>query len=93
MREEHRNIIAESLKGSPLGLRLLDHLFEQPVITVQLASQHMECAYVTANKLIEQFSKLGLLQELTGWKRNRRYRYEPYLALFEGDTPLARDQG
>jgi len=93
MREEHRNVISERLKGSTLGLRLLDYLFEQPVITVQLASQHMECAYATANKLIDQFSKLGLLQELTGWKRNRRYRYEPYLTLFEGDTPLARDQG
>lgn len=90
MREEHRNRISEKLKGSALGLRLLDHLFERPLITVQLASQHMECAYVTANKLIEQFSQLGLLQEQTGWKRNRIYRYEPYLALFAGDAPLGR---
>jgi hypothetical protein len=25
----------------------------------------------------------GLLRETTGQKRNRLYRYEPYLALFE----------
>jgi hypothetical protein len=27
--------------------------------------------------------ELGVLQEITGYQRNRRYRYEPYLALFE----------
>jgi len=30
---------------------------------------------------------LKLLREITGQQRNRRYRYEPYLALFE--TPPA----
>ena len=92
MREAHRTLIFEKLKGSVLGLRLLDHLFEQPLITVQVVSQQLECVYATANKLVEQFSKLGLLKELTGWKRNRVYRYEPYLALFAGDAPLARSQ-
>jgi transposase len=40
-------------------------------------------SYVTANNVVKQFEELGLLKETTGGQRNRRYRYEPYLALFE----------
>ena len=38
---------------------------------------------MTANNLVDQFVVLALLKEITGQQRNRRYRYEPYLALFE----------
>lgn len=83
LRERHRQDIAQKIGGSILALRLLDYLFEQPVISVRMAQQNLQCAYVTAGKLVEQFVELGLLREITGGHRNRLYRYEPYLALFE----------
>ena len=83
LRERHRQAIAQKMGGSAAGLRLLDFLFEQPLISVRLVEQHLQCSYVTASKLVEQFVELDLLRETTGWQRNRRYRYEPYLALFE----------
>jgi Fic family protein len=83
LREGHRQMIAQKIGGSANGLRLLDFLFEQPLISVRLVEQHLQSSYVTANKLVDQFVELGLLRETTGWQRNRRYRYEPYLALFE----------
>jgi len=83
LREGHRQVIAQKMGGSAAGLRLLDFLFEQPLISVRLVEQHLQCSYVTASKLVEQFVELDLLRETTGWQRNRRYRYEPYLALFE----------
>jgi Fic family protein len=83
LREGHRQVIAQKMGGSAAGLRLLDFLFEQPLISVRLVEQHLQCSYVTASKLVEQFVELDLLCETTGWQRNRRYRYEPYLALFE----------
>jgi hypothetical protein len=48
-----------------------------------MVEQHLSCAFVTANKVVERFVKLGLLDEMTGFQRNRRFRYAPYLALFE----------
>ena len=83
LREGHRQAIAQKMGGSAAGLRLLDFLFEQPLISVRLVEQHLQCSYVTARKLVEQFVELDLVRETTGWQRNRRYRYEPYLALFE----------
>ncbi len=83
LREEHREIIGQKFSSSNYGLRLLDFLFQQPIVTVRLVEEHLQCAYVTASKTVEQFVELGVLREITGWQRNRLYRYEPYLALFQ----------
>lgn len=88
MREEHRQIIAQHMANSTNGLRLLDYLYQQPIVSIRLVEQHLKCTYVTASRVVEQFMAWGVLQEITGWQRNRRYRYEPYLALFE--PPSAR---
>lgn len=82
LREEHRQRIGQFSKRSGQGFRLLDLLYEHPIITVRMAEEHLGCCYATANKLVEQFIKLGLLEEMTGYHRNRRFRYAPYLALF-----------
>jgi Fic family protein len=82
MREEHRARVANELGGGAAAFRLLDLLFQQPIVTVRLVERHLESSYVTANKLVAGFERLGLLRETTGWQRNRRYAYQPYLNLF-----------
>lgn len=89
LREQHRQAIAQRMGGSTNGLILLDYLFEQPILSVRLVEQHLRCAYVTANKLVDQFVELSLLREITGWQRNRRNRYEPYRAFFGQSGPMA----
>jgi Fic family protein len=88
MREEHRRLLNEKLAKDKLAatsydFAFLEYLFEQPIVTVRLTEQRLKCAFVTANKVVERFVKLGLVQEMTGFQRNRRFRYAPYLALFE----------
>ena len=99
MREAHRLLLMDRT-GSPNALRLLDFLYTQPIVNIRLVEEQLGCAYLTASKLVEQFEELGLLVETTGRQRNRRFRYEPYLAFFErlalvgngsaplGDTPV-----
>jgi Fic family protein len=84
LREAHRQLISDKLAGrAALGMKLLDYLFEQPLVSVALVEKQLECSFVTANKLVEQLEELKVLRETTGWQRNRRYRYDPYLALFD----------
>lgn len=36
-----------------------------------------------ANNLVNRFVNMGVLREITGYARNRRFRFDPYLRLFE----------
>ena len=83
LREEHLRLIRDHDKiNSTYGLHLLDHLYEQPITTVRLVEGRLGSSYATANKVVNQFVDLGLLREMTGFERNRRFAYDPYLALF-----------
>jgi Fic family protein len=73
----------EEAGATPYDPLLLEFLFEQPIVTVRMVEQRLNCVFVTANKVINRFARLGLLEEVTGYQRNRRFRYAPYLALFE----------
>lgn len=87
LREQHRELVNGSLGTSAAGgLRLLDYLYEQPIVNVRVVERRLKSSFVTANKLVEQFVKLEILKETTGGLRNRRYSYVPYLALFESSA-------
>lgn len=92
LREEHRQAINTEMGNSTgSGTLLLEYLFEQPMISVRMVERRLHSSFVTANRLVEQFVRLGILKEITGGQRNRRYSYFPYLALFESSaSALAR---
>ena len=86
LREAHRELITEKLSNSINGLRLLDHLFEVPIMTTRAASEFMKVTYVTASSVIQNMEESGILKEITGQKRNKVFRYEPYLQLFSSQA-------
>jgi Fic family protein len=88
LREKQRELIQDD--GLPTNaLRLLDLLYERPLIDVGLAHRKLDVSFATANKLVERLGQLGLVSEVTGRKRDRIFRFSPYLALFEGeDAPV-----
>lgn len=81
LREQHRQRVA-AVAGAT-GLRLLDRLFEQPIVNVAWVEKELDVSWPTANKLVGQLVDHELLHETTGHRRNRVFRYEPYMALFE----------
>jgi len=86
LRERHRGLVAERASGSANPLRLLDHLFQTPLTSVRQAQRFLDCSYGTAASIISEFEALGILREVTGQQRNRRYRYEPYYIIFGQQT-------
>lgn len=89
LRERHRSRVLDAHLGSN-GLKLLSLLFASPLVNVKFVSARIDVSFATANKLIARFEELGLVTEITGQKRSRRFRYDPYLRLFHtGSVTLA----
>ncbi len=82
MREAHR----AALIKSPKALKLLDSLFKQPLVSPKQIAEIVGCTHPTAVKLAKDMEARGWLQEVTGFDRNRLYRYQPYLELFNRET-------
>jgi Fic family protein len=81
LRERHRAQVLRENVG-PNGLKLLSLLFASPIVNVNLVRADLGVTFATANKLIGRFEQLGLVHEITGQRRSRRFRYDPYLRLF-----------
>jgi Fic family protein len=91
LREQHRIAIADRLGyAAGNGHRVLEHLFEHPIVSVNEVSDLTGTTYAAANHLVARLSDLGLLVEITGQARNRRFRYDPYIELFAEDRAAAR---
>jgi Fic family protein len=71
------------------GLRVLDVLVRTPVVTVAKASQATGLVPSSVSSVLAAMVEIGLVKELTGWKRNRLFCYDRYLkVLSEGTEPL-----
>lgn len=84
LREEHRETIAEQLgRSGANGMRIIEHLYRQPYISVGKVQNIIGATYATANNLVARLVELGILHEATGHKRNRRFLYRDYVELFD----------
>ncbi len=64
------------------GHRVLEHLYEHPIISVNEVQGLMGTTYPAANDLVARMADIGILLEFTGQARNRRFRYQSYIGLF-----------
>jgi len=85
LREGHRQLITEALgRAAANGHRILEHLYQFPIFHVAEIRQHLGITFAGANGLVSRLKNLGIVQEITGRRRNRIFRYGPYLDLFSG---------
>jgi len=63
--------------------KFLHYLFSQPVVTAKDVVKLLDTTKPTANNLLKEFTRIGILKEKTGYRRNRVFSFFEYLALFE----------
>jgi len=75
--EHQRSMIRREMPGQvePAD-RLLDFLLRRPVVSVGEVVTAVGRTFANANQLVARFEALEILTEITGGRRNRRYRYE-----------------
>lgn len=71
------------------GHRIMDQLFDHPIITTTLVREWLGVTPSGAINLVNRLADIGLLREITGYTRNRRFRFDPYLQLFEESPTTA----
>lgn len=80
------NIETERLPklGSKIGngQLLMKQLFQIPITDSKQVSDLLNISASTANRLIKDLIDLGILSELTGYKRNRKFMFKEYFKIF-----------
>lgn len=88
LREHHREIVTARLgRTAGNGHRVLEHLFQTPILSVADVRKLTGTTFPAANKLVSRLAEQDIIQEITGNKRNRLFRYEPYIGLFGEEQP------
>jgi Fic family protein len=83
LREDHRSAITARLgRAAANGHKVLESLFDRPIVSVRDAMAVTGTTYAAANILVARLAELGILVEVTGNARNRRFQYDSYVALF-----------
>ncbi|HPI19875.1 MAG TPA: Fic family protein [Candidatus Kapabacteria bacterium] len=82
LRDECICKISELGKKSINAKHLLYFLFKNPIIDAKDVSKELEVSTSTAIRFLDDFIRIGILKERTGFQRNRQYSFEKYIDLF-----------
>ncbi len=83
--DEHRRVISEAGMGAH-ALRLLEFLYNRPIVTINQVRDELEVSHPTASTLVGKFVELSILADKSGKLRNRPFVYAPYLKILAEGT-------
>lgn len=84
LRTEAEHAVLGLGKRAANARQVLNLLYRKPVVSAADIEKALSVSTPTANALIRDFEKLGMLQEITGQQRGRAYAFDRYLRLFVG---------
>ncbi len=76
----------ENSVSSVYAVKLIDLLFETPVISTKDIVEKLRVSMVTANELVRRFAKIGILKEITGKQRYKKYLFTDYVEIIARGT-------
>lgn len=87
MADEHSKLLSTDSNARSL----LPYFRVFPILSTQRVASFLNASFVTAQRAISELEDVGLLSEITGQKRNRRYEYSDYVnywrTLTDNDAP------
>ncbi len=69
-------------KKIPKAQELLHYLYGKPIVDMSEVARVLKVNISTSHRLLKDFEKLKILNEKTGYKRNRVFMFDEYLDLF-----------
>jgi Fic family protein len=77
----HKNSIS-----SVYSVKLIDLLFQTPLVNVKEVSEKLNISKEAANELVKKFEKVGVLKEITGKQRYKKYSFKEYIEIIARGT-------
>lgn len=68
------------------AVRLIDLLFQKPLVSAAEIVASLSLSKESANELVKRFEKAGIFTEISGKQRYRRYLFKPYVDLIARGT-------
>lgn len=69
-------------RKAPRAHLFLNHLYQHPFVTTADIAAEFQISQPTAHRLIADFVKAEILQEMTSYRRNRQFGFRRYFELF-----------
>ena len=70
------------------GIGFIRLMLQQPVVQVKDIEQALAVSFSTANKIIALAEQLGIVQQISQGKRNRKYIYKHYVDILSEGTEI-----
>src|SRR3990172_3535907 len=77
-------LVAELYKSSIASIyavRLIDLLFETPLVSTKEIIDKLKISKEAANELVKKFEKIGILKEITGKQRYKKFSFRQYIEI------------
>ncbi len=89
LHDKHEKLLWKNKISSPLAVILLEKIFYHPIFSIGMIQKKLGVSFQSAVTLVQQFEDIGIIKEVTGKKRGKRYVYTQYLKILsEGTKPL-----
>lgn len=85
LRDSYRTRLQDKTK-SVSALRLADHLFERPVVSIPVAAKVAGVTYQAARKTVEQLCAHGILSPVPGFDNPKLYWAKDVIAISDRDS-------
>jgi Fic family protein len=82
LKQEMDLLLPQFGKKAHNASKLLEYLYQKPIITVAQIIDPMKMSKPTANTLVKEFEQRGILKEVTGFQRNKHFVFDKYLAIY-----------
>lgn len=82
LKQEMDTIIVSFGKKAHNASKLVEYLYQKPIVSITEIVEPLNISKPTANALIKEFEKKGVLFEVTGYERNKLFTFEKYLNIY-----------
>ncbi|MEA2028600.1 MAG: Fic family protein [Campylobacterota bacterium] len=82
LKQEMDTITLEFGKKAHNATKILELLYQKPVVGVSDIIENVDISKPTANSLVKELEEKGILVEITGYQRNKLYAFDRYLKIY-----------